>query len=384
MLQSGLREFLLDPTLRTVSLGSATLGVVSGGLGAFAVLRRQSLLGDAISHAALPGIALAFLLTGSKDPLVLVLGAAVAGWIGTLLVMAITRSTRIKEDTALGLVLSVFFGIGLMLLTFLQHRPDAAQAGLDRFLFGQAATMLERDVVIIAGLGLAAYAIALFFWKEIKLLSFDPGFGASLGIPMRMVDVVLTSVLVIAVVVGLQTVGVVLMAAMVVAPAAAARQWTDRLGVMVALSGLFGALAGLAGSLLSATGRNLPTGPMIVLCLTAIAMLSLSLAPNRGLVWSWARHRRSRRRLRVEATLLDLHAMAAQHENPMHAHSARALAAMGRGDVRGTLARLLDRGLVRTTGNDRWQLTDDGRTEARRLLSDPRGVKAIEDEEEGP
>src|SRR5688500_9848311 len=121
MLQSGLRDFLLDPTLRIVSLGSAMLGVVSGGLGAFAVLRRQSLLGDAISHAALPGIALAFLLTGSKDPLVLVLGAAAAGWVGTLLVMAITRTTRIKEDTALGLVLSVFFGIGLMLLTFLQH-----------------------------------------------------------------------------------------------------------------------------------------------------------------------------------------------------------------------------------------------------------------------
>ena len=384
MLQSGLRDFLLDPTLRIVSLGSATLGVVSGGLGAFAVLRRQSLLGDAISHAALPGIALAFLLTGSKDPLVLVLGAAAAGLAGTLAVMGITRTTRIKEDTALGLVLSVFFGIGLMLLTFLQHRPDAAQAGLDRFLFGQAATMLQRDVAIIAGLGLAAYAVALFFWKEIKLLAFDPGFGASLGIPMRFVDVVLTSVLVIAVVVGLQTVGVVLMAAMVVAPAAAARQWTDRLGVMVALSGLFGAIAGLAGSLLSATGRNLPTGPMIVLCLTAIALLSLTLAPNRGLVWSWARHRRSRRRLRVEATLLDLHAMAAQHENPMHAHSGRALAAMGRGNVRGTLARLLDRGWVRNAGEDRWQLTEDGRTEARRLLSDPRGVKAIEDDEGEP
>lgn len=382
LLQSGLREFLLDPTLRTVSLGSATLGVVSGGLGAFAVLRRQSLLGDAISHAALPGIALAFLLTGSKDPLVLVLGAAAAGWIGTLLVMAITRTTRIKEDTALGLVLSVFFGIGLMLLTFLQHRPDAAQAGLDRFLFGQAATMLRRDVAIIAGLGITAYAVALCFWKEIKLLAFDPGFGASLGIPMRVVDVVLTSVLVIAVVVGLQTVGVVLMAAMVVAPGAAARQWTDRLGIMVALSGLFGAIAGLAGSLLSATARNLPTGPMIVLCLTAIAVLSLALAPNRGLVWSWVRHRRSRRRLRVEATLLDLHAMAAQHEDPLHAHSSRALAVLGRGDVRRTLARLLDRGWVRNAGDDRWQLTEDGRTEARRLLSDPRGVKAIEEEDE--
>ena len=370
----GLRDLLLDPTLRTVSLGSAALGVVSGGLGTFAVLRKQSLLGDAISHAALPGIALAFLLTGSKDPLVLVLGAAAAGWIGTLFVMAIVRQTRIKEDSALGLVLSVFFGFGLMLLTFIQHRPDAAQAGLDRFLFGQAATMLERDVAIIAWLGIAAYAVAMIFWKEFKLLAFDPGFGASVGIRMRAVDVVLTSVLVIAVVVGLQTVGVVLMAAMVVAPAAAARQWTDRLGVMVALSAAFGALAGVAGALLSASAANLPTGPMIVLCLTAIAMLSILFAPNRGLVWSSMRHRRARRRLGAEATLLDLYAMAAQHDDLTHAHSTRALVPMRGGrdrrDVDRAMERLAARGLTRRASGDRWSLTDAGGDEARRLLAE--------------
>lgn len=377
MALDGLRDLLFDPTLRIVSLGSAALGIVSGGLGAFAVLRKQSLLGDAISHAALPGIALAFLLTGSKDPLVLVLGAAAAGWVGTLLVMAIVRNTRIKEDSALGLVLSVFFGFGLMLLTFIQHRPDAAQAGLDRFLFGQAATMLERDVAIIAWLGVAAYSVALIFWKEIKLLAFDPGFGASLGIPMRAVDVVLTSVLVIAVVVGLQTVGVVLMAAMVVAPAAAARQWTDRLGAMVTLSAAFGATAGVAGSLLSATGANLPTGPMIVLCLTAIAVLSLLFAPNRGLVWSSARHRRARRRLGAEAMLLDLYAMASQHDDLSHAHSSRALAAMGRGRERRVVERALEglasRGYARQVGGDRWALTDAGGDEGRRLIAEQRG-----------
>jgi manganese/zinc/iron transport system permease protein len=286
--------------------------------------------------------------------------------------MAIVRHTRVKEDSALGLVLSVFFGFGLMLLTFIQHRPDAAQAGLDRFLFGQAATMLERDVAIIAWLGIAAYAVALVFWKEIKLLAFDPGFGASLGIPMRVVDVVLTSVLVIAVVVGLQTVGVVLMAAMVVAPAAAARQWTDRLGGMLALSAAFGAIAGVAGALLSATGANLPTGPMIVLCLTAIAMLSLLLAPNRGLVWTSVRHRRARRRLGAEATLLDLYAMAAQHDDLSHAHSSRAVASMRGGrdrrEVERTMTRLEARGLARRAGEDRWALTGEGGDEARRLL----------------
>src|SRR5687767_10522773 len=199
-----LGDLLRDHTLRTVSLGAALLGLVSGGLGTYAVLRRQSLLGDAISHAALPGIALAFLLTRSRDPLVLLLGAAAAGWLGTLAVMAITRSTRLKEDTALGIVLSVFFGFGLVLLTFIQQLPDASQAGLDRFLFGQAATLLARDVATIGALGLLALLTAMLFWKEFKLLAFDPDFAASLGFPMRRLDVLLTSVLVIAVVIGLQ------------------------------------------------------------------------------------------------------------------------------------------------------------------------------------
>ncbi|HEX6913511.1 MAG TPA: metal ABC transporter permease, partial [Longimicrobium sp.] len=157
-----------DYTLRTVALGAAALGATSGALGSYAVLRKQSLLGDAISHAALPGIALAFLLTGSKAPLVLVLGAAVAGWLGTLLVMRIVNTTRIKEDSALGIVLSVFFGFGLVLLTYIQKRPDASQAGLDRFLFGQAATLLQRDVIMISALGGLALAIAALFWKEFK------------------------------------------------------------------------------------------------------------------------------------------------------------------------------------------------------------------------
>jgi manganese/zinc/iron transport system permease protein len=231
-----LHDLIFDYTLRTVALGSGALGIVSGALGSFAVLRRQSLVGDAISHAALPGIALAFLLTGSKTPLVLLIGAAIAGWIATLIVMGIVRMSRVKFDSALGLVLSVFFGFGLMLLTFIQRRPDASQAGLDKYLFGQAATLVVRDVVTMSIVGAIALLGMLLLWKEFKLLSFDADYGATIGYPMRLLDVVLTTLIVIAIVVGLQTVGVVLMSAMIVAPAAAARQWTDRLGVMVSLS----------------------------------------------------------------------------------------------------------------------------------------------------
>lgn len=366
-----------DYTLRSVALGAAVLGVANGALGSFAVLRRESLLGDAISHAALPGIALAFLLTGSRTSLVLLLGAAVAGWIGTLWVVGIVRNSRIKQDSALGLVLSVFFGFGLVLLTWIQRIPTASQAGLDKFLFGQAATLLKRDVQTIAVLGGVALVLLAVFWKEFKLLSFDREFGASLGFPARALDILLTTLLVVAIVIGLQTVGVVLMSAMVVAPAAAARQWTDRLGVMVVISALFGALAGGAGALVSGAAARLPTGPTIVLCLTGIVAVSLLLAPNRGLVWGWVRERGSRRKLRMDAVLEDLRILAMQHEGEERAHPIEVLRTMavGHGGVDRSLQALEERGLARRTESGDWSITDRGMEQARRQSGPREGAE---------
>lgn len=292
----------LNYTLIVVGIGSALLGIISGALGTYAVLRRQSLLGDAISHAALPGIALAFLLTGSKTPLILVFGAALAGWVGTLLILSIVKLTRIKYDSALGLVLSTFFGFGLVLHTLIQRNGNANQAGLDTFLFGQAASLLERDVLTMGILGGIALLIMSLFWKELKLLVFDEGFATSIGLPVRALDILLTSLLTVAIVLGLQAVGAVLMSAMLVAPAVAARQWTDRLGHMVLLAALFGAIAGVSGTLLSSSASRLPTGPTIVLCATLFVGLSFALAPNRGLVWHWVRHRRDKEHLKLAAS----------------------------------------------------------------------------------
>lgn len=293
-----LDDLVNDYTLRTVALGAAVIGIVAGAMGTFAVLRRQSLVGDAMSHAALPGIAIAYMITGSKDSLVLLTGAAIAGWLATLAVLSIVRASRVKFDSALGLVLSVFFGFGLMLLTFIQRKPDASQAGLDKFLFGQAATLVVRDVRIMMGLGAIALGILYLLWKEFKLLSFDQDFAATIGYPVRVLDVLLTTLIVIAIVVGLQAVGVVLMSAMIVAPAAAARQWTNRLGVMVLLAAFFGALAGAGGATISSTTERMPTGPTIVVCISAIVVVSLLIAPNRGLIWGWFDRRRRRAALR--------------------------------------------------------------------------------------
>lgn len=293
-----------DYTLIIVVIGAALLGTVSGALGTYAVLRRQSLLGDAISHAALPGIAIAFLLTGSKTPLILVLGAAIAGWLGTLIILSIVRLTRIKYDSALALVLSTFFGFGLVLLTLIQRNGNANQAGLDTFIFGQAATILKRDVLTIGILGGIALIITIILWKELKLLIFDEGFAASVGFPVRSLDILLTSLLVIAIVIGLQAVGAVLMSAMLVAPAVAARQWTNRLNLMVIIAGCFGALAGVGGTFISSSATHIPTGPTIILCATVMVGFSIAFAPNRGLLWNSIKQRRNRRSLKIAASRL--------------------------------------------------------------------------------
>lgn len=295
MLPGILHDVIFDYTLRNVALGSALLGIVGGVLGTFAVLRRQGLLGDALAHAALPGICLAYMLANSKAPLVLMIGAAISGWIGTLLILRIVEDTRLSEDTALGVILTVFFGLGIVLLTYIQHSNDANQAGLDKYLFGQAATLVQEHVITMAAVGSIALALVAVFFKEFKLLSFDPEFAASIGFPVRGLNVLLTSSIVIAVVIGLQTVGVVLMAAMLIGPAAAARQWTNRLGVMLALSGFFGAASGVVGAMISVTGSRLPTGPLVVLCVTAIVIVSILFAPERGVVWDSLRRRSNRR-----------------------------------------------------------------------------------------
>ncbi len=351
-----------DYTIRTVALGAAVLGIVAGALGTFALLRRQSLLGDAMSHAALPGVVIAFMLTASKAPVVLTLGAAVSGVIGTILLLTITRYSRIKEDTALGIILSVLFGVGLMLLTFLQRNPTAAQAGLNRYLFGQAATLLTRDVITMALFGGATLALVVVFWKEFKLLSFDREFGTSLGFPMTLLDILLTTLLVVAIVIGLQAVGVVLMSAMIVAPAAAARQWTDSLSIMIVVASGFGAIAGVTGALVSSTGAGLSTGPVVVLIISIIVLISLLFGASRGLVWSWARRRRNRRTLRLQTVLAGLYRLGVSHSDPQYPHNIDILRAMvaHQGGIQRSLDVLSQDGLVREVTPGSWALTDEG------------------------
>ncbi len=356
-----LQSLFTDYTLRTVTLGTGLIGLISGALGCFALLRRQSLLGDTISHAALPGVVLAFMITGSRAPLVLVIGAAITGWLATLVIINIVRYTRIKEDSALGLALSTFFGVGIVLLTIVNRQPEASKAGLNNFLFGQAAALIQRDVITIGVIGLIVFGALIFFWKELKLLTFDSEFAASLNFNTQRLELILMSMLVFAIVIGLQTVGVILMSAMIVAPAAAARQWTNKLEIMVIIAALFGAISGMIGAIISSLGTGLSTGPVIVLVMTAIATFSLLFAPARGIIWQNIAMRRKGRRLRQSLVLADLYELATEHGDPYYIHTIEALEAMRplSGSVRYALQGLVDQGLVTKQGQE-WGLTKAG------------------------
>lgn len=286
MILDGVWSRLDTSAVWTVAAGAAALGLVAGAVGSFAVLRRQSLQGDMVSHAALPGLGAAFLL-GAREPVWLTLGAAVSGWVALQLVGVVTRRSRVPFDAALGGALAVFFGLGLVLMTYIhRHVPGASGNPLERYLFGQAAWFRGGDLRAISGLGGAVLVALAVFWKQFKVMSFDPDYAASIGLPVRRLDLLLTTLTVTAVVIGLQLVGVVLMTALLVAPATAARQWTNRLGGVVLLAGGFGALAGVGGTVFShLAGGGLPTGPTIVLTATAVVAVSLLFGPARGIVW---------------------------------------------------------------------------------------------------
>lgn len=347
-----------DYTLRTITLGTAVLGGISGMLGSFAVLRKESLLGDAISHAALPGIALAFIITGAKDSGILLLGALVSGLVGTYWIRGITTKTHLKSDTALGLILSIFFGFGMLLLTFIQKLPNSNQAGLDKYLFGQAATLVESDVrlmVIVTGVSLV---VMFLFWKEFKILLFDADYAKTLGFNTKFIDLLITFLIVLAIVLGLQTVGVILMSAILLAPAAAARQWTNSLSTMVLLAGLFGVLSGVFGTAISASQDNLSTGPVIVLVASVFVLFSMIFSPGRGLLFREIRIQRNRKDVKLMKTLQFMYDIAKEHENISHPHTIRILNNF-QGYSRNSLNKLVEEGWIEIDGND-WAMTQKG------------------------
>ncbi|RAP30275.1 ABC transporter [Candidatus Marinamargulisbacteria bacterium SCGC AG-414-C22] len=354
-------------TFQIVLIGTLILGSLAGCLGVFAVLRKQSLLGDCIAHAALPGICIAFLLTLTKSSFVLLLGAIGSGVVGTIFLHLITSHSHIKNDAALGIILSVFFGFGLFLLTYIQGLPLAHQSGLHTYLFGNASTILLQDVFVMGCIAVVVFCCVALFWKEFAMLTFDPDYTASLGLPRQRIELLLTLLIVIAIVVGLQTVGVVLMSALVIAPAVAARQWTDSLVVMFFLAGFFACVASVFGVVISSSVSHIPTGPMIVIVVSVVVIVSLFCAPKRGLIVAWLRHHYQRVSIHQDRLLRNLLLFSESMTDPFHAHDIQALEAIGQAGIRRILEQLKQQGYVYEPQHNFWGLTQAGYDRAQQL-----------------
>ena len=280
---------LQDYNTRIVLLGATLLGIAAGTIGSFTLLRRRALMGDALSHATLPGIGIAFLVTlavGSTEKSLpwLLCGAALSGIVGMLGILFIRSATRLKEDAALGIVLSVFFGGGIAILGIIQQLPEGHAAGLESFIYGKTASMVATDAWLIGVAGLAATLVAILFFKELKLLCFDEKYAASCGFPILTLDLMLMALVTIVTIIGLQAVGLILMIALMVIPASAARFWTEKMTTMTWLSGLLGGMSCLVGAALSAVVSRLPSGAVIVLVATVFFLISMFVGSERGLL----------------------------------------------------------------------------------------------------
>lgn len=273
----------------SVILGTTLLGLAAGVIGAFSLLRKRSLTADALSHATLPGIAGAFLIatalgySGRSMPM-LMLGAAITGIIGVASIHALLHTTRLKEDAAIGIVLSVFFGIGVVLLSYVQQSTAGSGAGLNHYIYGQTAAMTQRDAFTMGIIGAIAAGIALLLLKEFMLVCFNEGFARSMGMPVWLIDSIMLALIVVITVTGLQAVGLILIVAMLIIPPASARFWTNRLWRLVLISAFIGALSGYCGAAISALLPGKPAGAVIVLVAGALFAISMLLAPKRGVL----------------------------------------------------------------------------------------------------
>lgn len=369
---------LEDHNTRVVLLGTGLLGAAAGAVGAFALLRRRALMGDALSHATLPGVALAFIVSvawghGERSQGFLLLGATVTGVLGVATMHLLERFTRLKEDAAMGIVLSVFYGAGVALLGVAQRMPGGNAAGLEGFIYGKTASMVSSDAVLISAAAAVVTVAVLVFYKEMALLSFDPGYAAARGYPVSALDAVMLGLVVAVTVIGLQAVGLILMIALLIIPAAAARFWTNRLGVMVGLSAVMGAMACVTGAVVSALVEKMPSGATIVLVAAGGFFVSLMFGTARGVVPRFLERRFLGQR---EARRHLLRAMAELTETAGTDGVARRdltrARAWRQGELRAAEGQLTGEGLMEIAREGRVRLTAEGRLEALRVVREHR------------
>lgn len=359
-----------DPNIRYVVIGSILITASSAIVGSFTFLKKKALVGDAVAHAVLPGVCLSFILYGEKNPIVLIIGAFVTGWLALLAIDFISNNSKIKEDTAIGLILSVFFGIGIFLLTIIQKSGNAAQSGLDSFLFGKAASLVGNDVLTFSIVAIILLVVVVALFKELTLISFDVDFANTVGLPVKALELVLTTLTVLAVVVGIQAVGVVLMAAMLITPAAASRFWTEKIQTMIWLAAIFGAFSGISGAYISYIAPSMPTGPWIVIVISSIAMFSFFFAPRRGIIYRGYKQSRIRKQIGDENILKALYQLGEEKQDFFDGYSVDGILnkrSFKPGELSKGLRRLKREGYLQHR-NSLWELTPEGKTKGQRVV----------------
>lgn len=311
--------------ITSILIGISLLGLASGLVGSFTFLRKRALIGDAIAHSVFPGVAIGFLVSQSKDPLFLILGACLTGFLSIILVDVIVRQSKLKTDTAIALVLSVFFGFGVLLFTYIQHEFQSAQTGLDKFLFGKAASMLESDLIWLGGISTFVILSIMLFYKEFLILSFDRNYAKTTGVSVRKYELLLSLLTILVIVVGIQIVGIVLMAALLVTPASSARFWTERLKPMLILSSIIAMISGICGVFISLSMEKMPTGPWIVICLSFFAVGSILFAPKRGLLSRILKRKRIQKQMLEDNILKTFYHLGEKNNSFLEAHTREAL-----------------------------------------------------------
>ncbi len=358
-----------DPNIKFVVLGSILLSVSAAIVGSFILLQKKSLVGDAVSHSVLPGICAAFLFAGTKNIFFMLAGAFVSGWLSLLTIDFITRGSKIKKDAAIGLVLSVFFALGIVLMTYIQQSGNAAQSGLDTFIFGKAATLVGDDLNTFLVIATVLVVATLAFFKEFTLMAFDENYARVLGLPVSKLQLLLTALTVLAVVTGITAVGVVLMSAMLITPAAAARYWTHNIRRMVLLAAVFGAVSGLAGAFISYIAPAMPTGPWMVVVASVIAFFSFAFGPL-GMIPRWMRRTKSSRKMAEENILKAFYQSGESNQAFFEGRTAQELLAfrkMPPAQLQRGISRLSAKNLLKKSG-DSWQLTQAGFDKAKKIV----------------
>ncbi len=370
---------LIDYNTRLVVIATAVLGAASGLVGSFLLLRKRSLIGDALSHATLPGVCLAFLLMSQlggygKWLPGLLTGAAVTGLIGVGCVALIRKHTRLKDDAALGMVLSVFFAFGVTLQKLITSMGTGDAAGIDSFIYGKPASLVMSDLILIIVAAAIAVFLCMLLMKEFTLLSFDEGFAAAQGWPTSRLDAVMLALVTLVTVIGLQAVGLILVIALLITPPAAARFWTESLPKMLGIAAVIGGVSGWLGASLSAIFDDLPAGAVIVLVASGMFVLSMLFGSSRGVVVRVLQQWRLRRTVGRQHLLRAIYEVqdSADDPRPISFASLAAMRSWSPARLRHLLRQAQRREQVAAHADDRWQLTESGRLEAARLVRNHR------------